>query len=199
MNLAECLGVLDGEFESNILVGKGIVHASESLQLGLNIHLVLRVKVDLKGLGTINLVTDALANNLSRVADVLKDLLMDVCEGAGARAGSLLHGLAVEGLGKDGALGNNDNMLATELLLQLADKSGLDLVEVLKLSEGDEDDNSLAAATDLELLGSRDVKITEISLQLVGRHLKVEKLLRNTGLELIRLGTIGLHDFLSAS
>ena len=66
---------------------------------------------------------------------------------------------------------SSTDIISPELLLQLADKSGLDLVEVLKLSEGDEDDNSLAAATDLELLGSRDVKITEISLQLVGRHL----------------------------
>jgi hypothetical protein len=61
-----------------------------------------------------------------------------------------------------------------ELLLQLADKSGLDLVEVLELSEGDEDDDSLAATTDLELLGGGDVQITKISLQLIGRHLEIK-------------------------
>ena len=113
MNLAEFLRVLDGEFERNILVGEGIVHAGESLQLGLDVHLVLGVKVDLEGLGTINLVTDALAHNLGGVADVLQNLLMDMCEGAGSGAGSLLHSLAVEALGKNGALGNNDDMLAT--------------------------------------------------------------------------------------
>mmetsp|Transcript_17077 Transcript_17077/g.28519 ORF Transcript_17077/g.28519 Transcript_17077/m.28519 type:complete len:200 (-) Transcript_17077:41-640(-) len=199
MNLAECLGVLDGEFESNILVGEGVVDAGEGLQLRLNIHLVLRVQVDLEGLRTINLVTNALTNNLSGVADILKDLLVDMCESAGARSGSLLYSLAVEGLGKDGALSHDDNMLAAQLLLQLTDKSGLDLVEILELSEGNKDHSSLAATTDLEFLGGRDVQVAEVSLELVGGHLKVEKFLSNKGLELIRLGTIGLHNFLSSS
>ena len=118
MNLAENLRVLNGEFKRNILVGQSIVHESESLQLSFDIHLVLGVKVDLEGLGTIDLVTDALAHNLSGVADVLQDLLVDVCESTGARAGALLHSLAVKALGKDGALGNNDNVSATVNILE---------------------------------------------------------------------------------
>lgn len=113
MNLQENLRVLDGEFERHILVGKCIVHAREGLQLSLDIHLVLGVKVDLEGLGTIDLVTNTLAHNFGGVADILKDFLVDMCEGAGAWARSLLHSLAVEALGKDSALGNNDNVSAT--------------------------------------------------------------------------------------
>lgn len=61
--------------------------------------------------------------------------------------------------------------LEPEFLLKLTDKSCLDLVEVLQLTERNEDDDGFAATVKLELLRGRDVQIMEISLQLSGRDL----------------------------
>ena len=58
-----------------------------------------------------------------------------------------------------------------ELLLQRADDSALDLVEVLQLTEGDEDDDSLAATVQVKLLSSGDEGAVKVSLQLGGRGL----------------------------
>ncbi len=101
-----------------------------------------------------------------------------------------------------------------EFLLQLTDKSGLDLVEILQLTERNEDDDGLAAAIKLELLGSGDVQIVKIGFQLSGRHLqtsnkitcmqdfykktkhhlKVGELLGNRCLELVGFGTAGFDN-----
>jgi hypothetical protein len=60
-------------------VCQAVVNASEGIQLGLDINLVLGVKVDLQGLGAIDLVTNSLADNLSWVNNILKDLLVNMC------------------------------------------------------------------------------------------------------------------------
>ena len=77
-------------------------------------HLVLGVKEDLKGLGAVELVADALADNLSGVYDVLEDGLLHGGEGPGSWAGSLLCGTSVGSLGEDGALADDDDVTATE-------------------------------------------------------------------------------------
>ena len=58
-----------------------------------------------------------------------------------------------------------------ELLLQLANDSALDSVEILQLAERHEDDDSLAATIKLELLGSRNKRAVQVGLQLRGGRL----------------------------
>jgi hypothetical protein len=89
------------------------------------------------------------------------------------------------GLGQNPSLGDEDDVLAGELLLQLADKPGLDLLEGLELRHGHEDDDG-ALAGHLDLLGRRDVELAELGLQ-VGVDLQLEQSLRNGLLELIWL------------
>ncbi len=72
------LWVLNRKLEGNILVSQTVVNASEGIQLSLNVDLILGVKIDLKGLGTVDLVADSLADDFSWVNDILKDLLVDV-------------------------------------------------------------------------------------------------------------------------
>jgi hypothetical protein len=95
-----------------------------------------------------------------------------------------LVGLASR-LWQDPPLGNEDDMLAGELLLQLADESGLDLLEGLELRHGHEDDDGLLAL-DFDLLGGRDVELAEVALQ-VRVDLEIEQSLRDRLLELIGL------------
>ena len=66
------LEVLYREFKYNIFVGERAVHLSKSIKFGLYVYKIFRVKVHLKGLGSVNLVSDSLANNLSGVNDILR-------------------------------------------------------------------------------------------------------------------------------
>lgn len=96
-------------------MGEAVVHGGEGVQLGLDVDLILRVQVHFKSLGAINLVANSLSDNLSGVHDILEDLLVHVGESARTRAGSLLDGGAVEGLGENISLGDNDNMATTNI------------------------------------------------------------------------------------
>jgi hypothetical protein len=58
---------LNRELEHNIFAGKRFVNGRESLQLSLDIDLVLRIKEDFKELASIKTATGALADNFSRV------------------------------------------------------------------------------------------------------------------------------------
>jgi len=173
------LGVLDGELENHLLVGEGLVHLGEGVQLGLNVDEVLGVQEDLEDLGAVNLISNSLADNLGRVYNVLQYRLVHSSEGSGHRAGALLESGSVESLREDGSLGDNHNVSATELLLKLADDSVLDLVEILQLAERHEDDDGLAATVKVELLSSGDVSAVELSLELGGGGLL--QTIRNLG------------------
>lgn len=70
------------ELEDNLLVGQGLVNSGKGVQLGLNVDQVLRIKVDLQDLGAINLVSDALANDLGRVNNVLQNGIVHSSEGS---------------------------------------------------------------------------------------------------------------------
>ena len=94
-------------------MGKAVVHAGECIEFGLNVDLVFGVEVHLKGLGAIDPMASALAYDFSGVHDVFKNLLVNMCQSPGARTGTLLESRAVRGLGKDGSLGDNNNVPST--------------------------------------------------------------------------------------
>lgn len=89
---------------------------------------------------------------------------MDGSQSAAARA---LLGLGVAGAGgalgagKDAARGQDQDVAVGELLLQLTGEALLDAVEALQGRDGDKDDNSLLAVTNLDLL-----KITKLACEL---------------------------------
>ncbi len=95
----------------------------------------------------------------------LQDGLVDGSQGARARSGTGVLQSSVEVLSEDSALADEDNVLATELLLQLTDESGVDLVGVLEEGEGDEDDDSLLAAIDVDLLSTGDLQVLQVGLE----------------------------------
>ena len=128
----------------------------------------------------------------------LKDGLVDVGEGAAARAraGDLLGAAAV--LVEDGALGDDDDVATRELLLELADELLLDAVVLLEETVRHKHDDGLGAAGDVDLLSSGDVKILQVDLDLRGGDLQVEELLSDQLLELVGSDAVGLDDFLAS-
>lgn len=79
---------------------------------------------------------------------------MDSSDGPGD--GAVLEGLSAVpgGLPDDTALDDEDNRLATELLLKLSHQTGLDAAELDPLVVGDEDDNgTLLLSLELNLSG----------------------------------------------
>lgn len=169
--------------------------------------------VYLEQAGSVEPNSDSLSNNLCRVDEVVQDGVVDSHQGAGS--GSLLLQLVglPGGLGKDSSLGNEDHVLATELLLKFSHKPtsskivsqiihldifisspGLNLLECLLLRNRHEDDNSLLATSTVDLLGGGDVELSEGGLQ-VAVDLQIQKSLADLLLNLIRLLIIGLYNF----
>lgn len=100
--------------------------------------------------------------------------------------------------GEDATVGDHDDVLAAELLLELADKTGLDLVEALEETEGHEDEDGGLASTEVNLPGAADEQLLEVTLEISGVDLEVEQGLGDLKLELGGFGVLFLLD-LSAS
>lgn len=128
-------------------------------------------------LGAVQLDADALADDLSRVHEILQDGVVHVGERARARA-RLLHTRLARLLLENAALGAHDHMLAAELLLQLTHNTALDAVEVLQQRHGDEDNDRLTASADIDLLGGGDVDLAQIRLQVLHAVLQISKRLQ---------------------
>ena len=157
-----------------------------------DVGLLVLVQMDLEEPGAVQLDPDPLADDLGGVDEVVEDGGVHGHEGAGAGPLLLQHVSLAGRLGEDPALGDEDDMLAGELLLELADQAGLDLLEGLALGHGDEDDDGLLAA-DLDLLGGGDVQLAQLGLE-VGVDLEVEEGLRDRLLELVGLLAVQLDD-----
>ena len=173
------------EDEGDLLVGELAVDSGVGAGAGLNVGLILGVEVNLDDALAIDLAAGALAGDLGGVNNVLEDGILDGGQGAGARAGGGRAGGALVGVAEDGALGDDEDVAAGELLLELADELLVDLVEGLEELVGDVEDDGLLAGSAVDLLGGGDVEVLEGALEVVGGHLEVEDLLGDLELELV--------------
>ena len=111
--LLDLLLLGDRELELHLLGGQLLVHRGEGIKLGLDVDLVLRVQIHLQLLGAVDAAPHALAHDLRRVHEVLQNGVLHGGERAGAGAGPGRVGLAVVVGAEDGALGDEDDVLAT--------------------------------------------------------------------------------------
>lgn len=173
--------------ERNLLVGKLSIDSSIGISTSLNIGLVTSIKVNLEHTTSINLTAGTLSSDLSGVHNILKDGILNRSQGTRTRAKTLgLLGTSV-GLSENVTLCDNNDVTSGELLLELTDQTGLDLVEGLLELEGHIHDDGLGSGSAVDFLGGGDVEVTKGGLELGGGHLEVEKLLGNLGLEFIGL------------
>jgi hypothetical protein len=77
-------------------------------------------------------------------------------------------------------------MTPREFLLQLTNKTSLNLLVRLLLLVRHVDDNGLASTSTVNLLGGGDVKVTKGGLELGGGELELSEFVSDVDLELIR-------------
>lgn len=121
------------------------------------------MEVDLEELGSVGSHPCTLADNLGWEDEVIKDRLVDLCECVLSRP-ELLKLTSTSGLFSDDlSLGDDQDWLARELLLELLNEGSFldNLLELCKLWHWDEDHDALLAPTDVNLLGRGDVNLTK--------------------------------------
>jgi len=186
------------EFEVHILARQLLVDRRKSVDLVLHSGLLILVQVDFVEARTVELDANALAHDLSGVDEVIQSVLVDSHQGAAPWA--LLFGVELglsRRLRQDLPLSNDDEVLSAELLLELADESRLDLLELGELWHGHEQDDGLLASRSVHLARARQVQLTQLHLEVTG-GLEVEHGLGDLALQLGRL-QVTLLDQLGCS
>eukprot|EP00216_Chloropicon_sp_CCMP2111_P006478 CAMPEP_0198240480 /NCGR_PEP_ID=MMETSP1446-20131203/5577_1 /TAXON_ID=1461542 ORGANISM="Unidentified sp, Strain CCMP2111" /NCGR_SAMPLE_ID=MMETSP1446 /ASSEMBLY_ACC=CAM_ASM_001112 /LENGTH=211 /DNA_ID=CAMNT_0043923213 /DNA_START=290 /DNA_END=922 /DNA_ORIENTATION=- len=185
--------VLAGVLEEDVLSGERLVGGGEGVELGLGVLLILGVEENFEHARPVRGEPGALSDDLCGEDDVAEDGLVHGGEGAGPGPGEgepALRRLL------DPPVGNDHDMLAAELLLELAHQALLDLLEGLPEPEWDRHDHRLAPARDVHLARAQDVKVAQVALQLLARRLQVEQGLGHALLENIGQLALLLQDLL---
>lgn len=119
-------------------------------------------------------VTCAFANDLRGVHEVIKDSSVDSSGGSAVWSLLCLDLVVPRRLAEEAALSNDNNVLSTEFLLQFTYKAWLNAVEEFELYVGYEDDDCFLATCCINFVSSRDGKLLELSLKLVGALLQIK-------------------------
>mmetsp|Transcript_56870 Transcript_56870/g.122106 ORF Transcript_56870/g.122106 Transcript_56870/m.122106 type:complete len:203 (-) Transcript_56870:9-617(-) len=165
------------------------------------LFLVLRVQEHLQSLAPINCDTSSLAHNLGRSHDVIKNLVVDT--GQSAAPGSNAHAgiVLTEVLVQHRTLRNQHHVPLVNLLLQLPNKSPLDLANTRPMLVGNGNHNSLDVASGLfhlHLLCGSNANVPQLSLDLRRRaHFDFEQSLGDLLFQFIGGRTLGLENLLT--
>jgi len=182
-----------GELERNFPSGQFLVNRRECVHLMFNSSLLNLIQMHLDQLGPVQLHTDALADDLSREHQILEDGIVNGCQGARPRAFLLVLGASLTGgLREDLPLPDEDNVLAAELLLELAHQPDLDLLERLQLRLRDVNYDRFLIV-ELNFTRLRDVKLPQLRLE-VGVHFQLKQGLGDLGFKSIGLGATRLYN-----
>ena len=157
----------------SILAREGPVNGSKCLQL-LGAELGLRIENDLQNAASINTNASALAQNFSRVHEILKDGIVNGSQSPAARALLLCLAVVAGLLGDDAALADDNDVLTAELLLELTNQADVKTLKLAELVEGDGQNNSLLAIINLELFGTENVEVIELGLHVTIAHVGKE-------------------------
>jgi len=149
--------LLNREGEVGVFSGQFLVNDRESVQFMINVGFILGIKEDLEMPRVVELVSDASADDIGGEDEVLQDGVVHGGESPAPRSLLPLDVVFPGGLGNDLSLGDDDDMLAAEFLLEFADQTGLDLVIRGKEGIGDEDDDGLLVAFDGDFAGPAEV------------------------------------------
>jgi len=142
------------ELKVDTLARQPLVDLRVGIESVINTTPLLLVQHDLENLGAIFLRSDALADNLNWVDEIVQDAVVNGGECAGSWTLLLLRCAAAVGAlwARENATGSNDEDVAVgELLLKLAGEALLRLVPSRKQRYGDEDDNCFPAVANLNL------------------------------------------------
>lgn len=100
------------KFENNVLRSQFLVYGGKRIKLGLSCGQIFCVKENLQLFGSIQAVASSFSNNFGGVNKVVQDGLVNLGEGAAARANSLVINVAVKLVSKNSAMSNDNNVSA---------------------------------------------------------------------------------------
>jgi len=156
------------EAELDGALGELLEQVGGLLEAAAELGLHARIEVDLHDAGTVSAEAPAAADDVSGEEEVAEDGLVD----GGGSAGALdfLELVDVVGALDDLALSDEEDVAASEALLELGDEGLLDLADEHEEAEGVEDEDTLLAGGGvLEFLGSVDVEARKaVTEDLVG-------------------------------
>lgn len=184
----------DRELEADVFASKLLVHRLKSRGLVLCVLLIFRIKEDPKQARSVDLVANTLADNFGGEDQILEDLLVYASESAGPRALLLLQTATLLFPWQNPALGNDDDGLSRELLLQLAHETGLNLVEFGEETVRDKEDDGRLPAGNVNLLGGGNEKLAQLGLDFGAARFQIRQRLCDVSLELRGLSALFLLD-----
>jgi len=183
-----------GEFEVDVFARKLLVNGAKGVGFVFHLGLLSLVEEDLHDSTSVEFDSDSLTNDFRRKDQIVENGRVDGRQRAVARSLLLLLVTGfLRGFGQDAPLSDEDDVASAELLLQLPDESGLNLLVGFELGNGDEDDDGFLAAADVHLLRGRHVQLAQLRLK-VAVHFQLEKSLRDRLLKLVRLFPGRFHD-----
>lgn len=151
--------------KGNSLVCQFIVDASIARSSTLNISLILGAKVYLQDFGSVDLTSSSFPFNFSRIDDIIKNGILNSCQGATTRTKPLSLLWSSICLSENSTLCNDQYVSTREFLLKFSNKALLNSPERLIELERNINDNSLVCST-VHLLRSSNVQILKGSLEL---------------------------------
>ena len=154
--LVVCLQLKLWGFKINILARELLIDTRKRFNLVLHIVLLSFVQMDLYESAAVQLHADPLAHDLTWENQVLQDGVVHSGQSAAPGTFLLIFRTAFSSwLRQNSPLGDEDDVLPAELLLQLAHQAHLDFLERLQLRDGDEDNNRFPATANFDLLESK--------------------------------------------
>jgi len=148
------------EAEGDDTVGELLVEVRSVLEAGADLSLHAGIEVDLHDARAVSAEAPAAADHIGGVDEVVEDVLVD--GGGGAGALNLLELVDVVGALGDLALGDEEDLAASEALFELGGEGLLDLADEHDEAEGVEDEETLLAGDGVfEFLSGVDVEAGE--------------------------------------
>jgi len=182
------------EFDGDVSGGQLLVDADDAVNLFSNSGFFVLIQEDLLDDGAIELVSVSSADDSSRLAQVFKNGIVD--RGQSSVSGSLLRFVALDPLGLNSSLGNNEDG-GLESLFEFRDELGMNSVDD---SEGSirnvEDDDVLLLSLDdgFDFSHTSDVEILDEVLDVSNGVLNFEEGLSNRFFDSRRLGSDGFEE-----
>jgi len=157
------------EQELGGLSRESLVNSRKSCQLRFHICLILLVQENFQETGIVVPESGSFSDDVSWINKIFQNSIVNRCQSSASWPLLSLDMIVSGGFGQDSPLSNDDNMLSTELLLQLTHQSGLDLVIVgEELIRNEENDGFLGALSQRNLFRRRDIQVSQLSSEIVG-------------------------------
>jgi len=182
------------EFDLDVSGGQLLVDADDAVNLFSNSGFFVLIQIDLLDDGAIELVSVSSADDSSGLAQIFENGIID--RGQSSVSGSLLRSVALDPLGLDSSLGNDEDS-GLESLFEFRDELGVNSVEETKGSIRNVDDEDvllLALGGGFDFSDTSDVEVLQEVLKVSNGVFNFEESLSDRFFNGRRLGSDGFEE-----